>query len=153
GRDADRPDAGHRRGTGDGGRRAGGRRGAAGRDRRPPGEPAPGGGADGLSGRPTRRHPSDRGGVTAMDRVDLGSRLDLLLGDATGELLAEEIGVRTVGELLRHYPRSYAGFGALSSAAEPTPDTHVDRKSTRLNSSHVSISYAVFCLKKKTDQT
>src|SRR5699024_12676989 len=25
-----------------------------------------------------------------------------------------------------------------------------DRKSTRLNSSHVSISYAVFCLKKKT---
>src|SRR5690348_18016389 len=26
-----------------------------------------------------------------------------------------------------------------------------DRKSTRLNSSHPSISYAVFCLKKKTD--
>src|SRR5699024_12047567 len=26
---------------------------------------------------------------------------------------------------------------------------HTDRKSTRLNSSHVSISYAVFCLKKK----
>src|SRR5436305_4008672 len=28
--------------------------------------------------------------------------------------------------------------------------THKDRKSTRLNSSHVRISYAVFCLKKKT---
>src|SRR5690554_7112992 len=27
--------------------------------------------------------------------------------------------------------------------------TYVDRKSTRLNSSHVRISYAVFCLKKK----
>src|SRR5207245_8583414 len=27
-----------------------------------------------------------------------------------------------------------------------------DRKSTRLNSSHGSISYAVFCLKKKTDK-
>src|SRR5207253_6078460 len=27
-----------------------------------------------------------------------------------------------------------------------------DRKSTRLNSSHVAISYAVFCLKKKKDQ-
>src|SRR5690606_41278703 len=26
---------------------------------------------------------------------------------------------------------------------------HLDRKSTRLNSSHVKISYAVFCLKKK----
>src|SRR5437870_9168163 len=28
---------------------------------------------------------------------------------------------------------------------------HADRKSTRLNSSHVAISYAVFCLKKKND--
>src|SRR5690606_41119452 len=28
-----------------------------------------------------------------------------------------------------------------------------DRKSTRLNSSHVKISYAVFCLKKKTELT
>src|SRR5690625_5888226 len=27
----------------------------------------------------------------------------------------------------------------------------IDRKSTRLNSSHVAISYAVFCLKKKTE--
>src|SRR5437868_15254956 len=32
-------------------------------------------------------------------------------------------------------------------AADPEPGP--DRKSTRLNSSHVSISYAVFCLKKK----
>src|SRR3712207_9101293 len=30
-------------------------------------------------------------------------------------------------------------------------DVIVDRKSTRLNSSHANISYAVFCLKKKTD--
>src|SRR3989442_9226441 len=29
------------------------------------------------------------------------------------------------------------------------PDLNLDRKSTRLNSSHVRISYAVFCLKKK----
>src|SRR6266511_4537796 len=29
------------------------------------------------------------------------------------------------------------------------PDPREDRKSTRLNSSHVKISYAVFCLKKK----
>src|SRR5947209_10950192 len=38
------------------------------------------------------------------------------------------------------------------------PDVHclrvtiTDRKSTRLNSSHLGISYAVFCLKKKTGQ-
>src|SRR5690625_3312327 len=30
------------------------------------------------------------------------------------------------------------------------PSSDTDRKSTRLNSSHVAISYAVFCLKKKT---
>src|SRR6266478_7638064 len=30
-----------------------------------------------------------------------------------------------------------------------TPGTPIDRKSTRLNSSHSQISYAVFCLKKK----
>src|SRR5690606_41029827 len=33
------------------------------------------------------------------------------------------------------------------------PDRHQDRKSTRLNSSHVKISYAVFCLKKKKKTT
>src|SRR2546430_13510489 len=31
------------------------------------------------------------------------------------------------------------------------PATHTDRKSTRLNSSHSQISYAVFCLKKKNN--
>src|SRR5207249_9278755 len=49
-----------------------------------------------------------------------------------------------------------AGGVAIISAAlligvlitDPAPSS-VDRKSTRLNSSHVSISYAVFCLKKK----
>src|SRR5690625_6053254 len=30
---------------------------------------------------------------------------------------------------------------------------NIDRKSSRLNSSHVAISYAVFCLKKKTEST
>src|SRR5437773_7899904 len=34
-------------------------------------------------------------------------------------------------------------------AARPGPR---DRKSTRLNSSHITISYAVFCLKKKTNK-
>src|SRR5207249_11620267 len=38
---------------------------------------------------------------------------------------------------------------AIDSPAGPSEVLVVDRKSTRLNSSHVSISYAVFCLKKK----
>src|SRR5690554_7030473 len=37
----------------------------------------------------------------------------------------------------------------IGNADPATIATGVDRKSTRLNSSHVRISYAVFCLKKK----
>src|SRR2546430_9391563 len=36
-----------------------------------------------------------------------------------------------------------------SELGEPRPSSAGDRKSTRLNSSHSQISYAVFCLKKK----
>src|SRR3712207_8852272 len=39
--------------------------------------------------------------------------------------------------------------GRWDPTAEPPPPDVVDRKSTRLNSSHANISYAVFCLKKK----
>src|SRR5205807_3450570 len=35
----------------------------------------------------------------------------------------------------------------------PSVDLVLDRKSTRLNSSHLVISYAVFCLKKKTNKS
>src|SRR3712207_8051429 len=38
---------------------------------------------------------------------------------------------------------------AFTTAESGYPRTDVDRKSTRLNSSHANISYAVFCLKKK----
>src|SRR5690625_6060066 len=37
-----------------------------------------------------------------------------------------------------------------ASVLRPLADALIDRKSTRLNSSHVAISYAVFCLKKKS---
>src|SRR5256885_7468857 len=44
--------------------------------------------------------------------------------------------------------RSTGGGSAPTRSATPT-----DRKSTRLNSSHLVISYAVFCLKKKKKKT
>src|SRR5256886_6182456 len=51
------------------------------------------------------------------------------------------------------YAMTLAGFSAvflLGRAGEPVrPLLLADRKSTRLNSSHSQISYAVFCLKKK----
>src|SRR5207248_11350532 len=40
-------------------------------------------------------------------------------------------------------------FGGGDSALDWTLELTPDRKSTRLNSSHRTISYAVFCLKKK----
>src|SRR5690606_42004678 len=46
--------------------------------------------------------------------------------------------------------------GRELSQAQCTPPCFIcsiDRKSTRLNSSHVKISYAVFCLKKKTKKS
>src|SRR5699024_3040646 len=50
-----------------------------------------------------------------------------------------------------YYNERIMGYGkALSTARRSTP---LDRKSTRLNSSHVSISYAVFCVKKKMPTT
>src|SRR5215208_7621971 len=48
--------------------------------------------------------------------------------------------------------RSAAGLAvAVMHYMQPSPSgsSAPDRKSTRLNSSHVAISYAVFCLKKK----
>src|SRR5689334_23865601 len=49
----------------------------------------------------------------------------------------------------------HAGQGALEAGQhvgwQGEPGGTLDRKSTRLNSSHSSISYAVFCLKKKNN--
>src|SRR5699024_12384576 len=53
------------------------------------------------------------------------------------------------GRVLDHEP----GRARLHGAAQVPGPTEGDRKSTRLNSSHVSISYAVFCLKKKKKTT
>src|SRR5438094_6622546 len=50
--------------------------------------------------------------------------------------------------------REGAGGGRILLACiRPPPAPSRDRKSTRLNSSHRTISYAVFCLKKKNDRT
>src|SRR2546429_2374076 len=45
--------------------------------------------------------------------------------------------------------RTLGAIGIVLDAQQETPPSPKDRKSTRLNSSHGYISYAVFCLKKK----
>src|SRR5262245_62199698 len=74
---------------------------------------------------PTRRS-SDLPPMAAAPRVSLLGSTKLLTGSATE--VSESRPTRST-ELA-------SGFG-------------IDRKSTRLNSSHLGISYAVFCLKKK----
>src|SRR5579864_9631194 len=50
--------------------------------------------------------------------------------------------------LFRSRARCQSRFRGRAAPAAPA-NARRDRKSTRLNSSHMSISYAVFCLKKK----
>src|SRR2546429_6754797 len=54
----------------------------------------------------------------------------------------------------RRDPRARARLGGIGGSVLPRRGpARVDRKSTRLNSSHGYISYAVFCLKKKKKKT
>src|SRR5699024_12082710 len=53
---------------------------------------------------------------------------------------------------LSNSPLIKTSFSCKNHFACPPELMMSDRKSTRLNSSHVSISYAVFCLKKKNKQ-
>src|SRR5471032_3423249 len=93
--------------------------------------------------------------------------------EAMGMLLDEQVEDTQLGAflmLLRHKeesPEELAGFTEAVRARLNAPSLNVDvdwptyagkkrhlpwyldRKSTRLNSSHITISYAVFCLKKK----
>src|SRR3712207_7208520 len=70
------------------------------------------------------------------------------------EGLAEEIAEGRVPEILGDKEVYTLDLGALVAGSKYRGEFEerlkkIDRKSTRLNSSHANISYAVFCLKKK----
>src|SRR5690625_2106858 len=81
----------------------------------------------------------------------------IVVGLAFGEGLAAQL----LSKANRLVPEVPEALTIWNTERENTPvlvvggydDQGLDRKSTRLNSSHVAISYAVFCLKKKTDFT
>src|SRR5690625_5730128 len=86
----------------------------------------------------------DEPGATAEDNVD---------GDVSDAIeVSGDVDTSTVGE----YEVVYTVSDEAGNEATATRIVNIieapgqeDRKSTRLNSSHVAISYAVFCLKKK----
>src|SRR5690606_40589167 len=89
---------------------------------------------------PTRRSSDLFNGADIVDteKPGLWGNIEAPIGQVTGPVDVCEV--------------NHHGKTAMSAAfiAAVTPR---DRKSTRLNSSHVKISYAVFCLKKKTQTT
>src|SRR5207253_7903283 len=69
------------------------------------------------------------------------------IGQSLSQEVAIKLGSRLRGGLL---VKSFHVLDQGGDIANALPaDSGGDRKSTRLNSSHVAISYAVFCLKKK----
>src|SRR5258707_9457368 len=72
----------------------------------------------------------------------------LSLHDALPILLDRQQAFAYTQEDLKFIMQPMAANGE-SLPIEPTDSSPLDRKSTRLNSSHANISYAVFCLKKK----
>src|SRR5262245_62864444 len=84
---------------------------------------------------PTRRSSDLKRNETLIAMIERNVRVPVkVMGDLRAQLAACHISESSLIELARHYG----------------PDKiQRDRKSTRLNSSHLGISYAVFCLKKK----
>src|SRR5207253_5744664 len=102
-------------------------------------------GVPGVCRRPRSSHPS-RGPIWVPLRFhDLRHMAGTLMHEAGVPLRrAQEIlghaSERTTLPICTH---------AMRRTRDDSVDKIADRKSTRLNSSHVAISYAVFCLKKK----
>src|SRR5690554_7671363 len=94
----------------------------------------------------------------------LAANIKLVVFDVDGVLTDGTLTYSATGEEVKHFNvkdgvgikllQTYGIHTAIISAKDSLPlkrraQDLGDRKSTRLNSSHVRISYAVFCLKKK----
>src|SRR3989454_5038296 len=90
--------------------------------------------------------------VFLFDRLQHPFRL-ILLGN---QVRLESLSCQSLGcpRSDRTEPCAPQGTRVVTEGAQPVEEKpHADRKSTRLNSSHLVISYAVFCLKKKKIKT
>src|SRR3712207_5668324 len=111
-----------------------------------------GAGAEMLPDRPRRAiAPLKESGARWLEVMEVAHRhgvestATMMMG--TGETNAERIEhIR----MIRDVQDRAGGFRAFIPWTYQPENNHLDRKSTRLNSSYANISYAVFCLKKKT---
>src|SRR3712207_7087227 len=71
-------------------------------------------------------------------RMDVAESVAEDIGEADENRKADAAELKTIDELFE-----------VDGLRRILRRVHLDRKSTRLNSSHANISYAVFCLKKK----
>src|SRR5690625_6328936 len=93
---------------------------------------------------------NDRGGVMRQGLLDDDARIHARFVDGTGEqnLMRQHVVLR-----VKEQGAEVFTFGAGNLQAHKIGyQLRADRKSTRLNSSHVAISYAVFCVTKKNNE-
>src|ERR1039458_10870440 len=79
--------------------------------------------------------------------MKLSSKLEKVLNDQINLELCSAYAYLGMAAYFEH--TAFTGFGKWM---EVQSKEELDRKSTRLNSSHLGISYAVFCLKKKNNK-
>src|SRR5690242_12433926 len=94
--------------------------------------------------------------MTYPDRIRLATTPAQVMANHRAGLLSAMIGIEnaySLGHDLHRldaaYDRGARYVGLVHVGNNDLCTSSLDRKSTRLNSSHMSISYAVFCLKKK----
>src|SRR5690625_2450990 len=85
---------------------------------------------------------------------------EIVDGDVSAEVIATEfekiveegrVLSKIADNIVVKVPMIKDGVKAIRALTDEGIPVNTDRKSTRLNSSHVAISYAVFCLKKKSN--
>src|SRR5690242_20986365 len=88
----------------------------------------------------------------SVGAVLLGEFKEIKEGDPvkrTGRIISVPVGDEMLGRVVNALGQPIDGKGPIATKQFSPIERLADRKSTRLNSSHMSISYAVFCLKKK----
>src|SRR5690606_39070801 len=89
------------------------------------------------------------GAANGLGIVQQGAPLvtSIMIAGAVGSAICADLGSRTIREEID--AMKVMGVDPMRRLVAPRLGAAIDRKSTRLNSSHVKRSYAVFCLKKK----